>query len=397
MWANRGLQDSLLLGERCSNTDSDTFLSARRRERETAEGFELFNANRAVIESDVGEFEENWFPTTRFYGSKRRQLGWLRKELAGLKPHKALDAFGGTGATSYLFSRLGWRTTYNDIFEFNTVSARAIFSNSTSRFLEEDLRKFLSLVKPKDGFVSSTFDNLFYTQEENSWIDGYMELAQEISTPVQDLLLHCLFQACLKKRPFNLFHRANLKLRHSRIPVRFGNRTTWDKSFNEHILATYRELYKLQARSKTSVTVLPAGCAEEIAADYDLIYLDPPYFKEAKRNTETYLERYHFLEGLARYREWPDLIDKESKLQLIRRPYRNEWSDKKLLLEKLRQMIERHPGAKFVLSYVSDEEPTEMQLFNLFKDCFSKVKLSRHSFSKALSKKKSFEILLMGQ
>lgn len=337
------------------------------------------------------------FPTTRFYGSKRRHLPWLRRELGALPGQTALDAFGGTGAVSHLLSSLGWRTTYNDIFEFNTISARAIFSQSAIHFDEKNLLRLLKSVVPNHGFISETFDKLYFHAEENRWLDGFMTRISSRQSEEKDLLLYCLFQACLKKRPFNLFHRANLNLRNSVVPVQFGNRTTWNKPFSEHIMQTYRELRSVQMKRSTPVEVMAGTCAKNVAGEYDLVYLDPPYFKQSKRNTDTYLQRYHFLEGLARFEDWPDLIDDNSPQKVIDSPYRDEWTNKRGLLEQIQNMIKIHPGSTFAVSYVSGEEPTEVELFELFADNFDRVRLSRRSFNRVLSNKESFEILLIGQ
>lgn len=336
------------------------------------------------------------FPSTRFYGSKRKQLSWLKSELRSIEGKTALDAFGGTGAVSHLLATLGWATTYNDIFEFNVISARALFEYSYNDVDCRYVGNFLKSVEPTIGFISNTFQGLYFTDQENMWLDGFMQKIPGLPAGVRDLLLHCLFQACLKKRPFNLFHRANLRIRTSEVPVRFGNRTTWNKPFESHVLETYREVMAFRKNRNSKVEVLPSSSVETLSKRFDLVYLDPPYFKLAKRNTETYLERYHFLEGLARYSEWPTLIDFNSKQKRIRVPYRNEWRDKFEMIANLKRVIQLHKGSKFVLSYVSDEYPTEEELFRLFSDSFDKVRLSRRFFGKALSKKDSFEILLMG-
>lgn len=336
------------------------------------------------------------FPSTRFYGSKRRHLSWLRSELGALSGRTALDAFGGTGAVSHLLTSLGWQTTYNDIFEFNTISARAIFSQSTMKYSEVDLKRFLTSVEPKNGFIAETFDGIYFYREENKWLDGFMNNVVDESKETRCLLLYCLFQACLKKRPFNLFHRANLNLRGSKIPVQFGNRTTWNTPFIDHILTAYRELRRSQSRKSALIEVTNGMCARDVGGDFDLIYLDPPYFKQTKRNTDTYLQRYHFLEGLARYKEWPALIDKNSPQKVIAGPYRNEWTNKRDLVGQIEQLIHQHRDATFALSYVSDEEPTETELFELFGDYFDHVRMSRRSFNRVLSNKESFEILITG-
>ncbi len=337
------------------------------------------------------------FPSTRFYGSKRKQLDWLATELSAIRGATALDAFGGTGAVSHLLDWLGWDTTYNDIFEFNAISARAVFSSSTKYLKRAELFDLLESVKPFSGFITHVFSDLYFTVEENQWLDGVMKLVLALDGEKKDLLLYLIFQASLKKRPFNLFHRANLHLRESTMPVKFGNRTTWSKTFFAHIMSTYDELSVVQGNYTSRVRIHPPMCAKEIQGNFDLIYVDPPYFKLRKRNTDTYLQRYHFLEGLARFSEWSSLIDVESPQKIIKGPYRGELTNKYDLLGDLKMLFSKHRNSQFVLSYISGEAPSEEELYELFKDNFGKVKLSRRQYSRALSKKSNFELLLIGQ
>lgn len=339
----------------------------------------------------------NDFPTTRFYGSKRRQLQWLASELKHLKGITALDAFGGTGAVSFLLNRLGWRVTYNDIFEFNVVSARAIFGENEKLISQSELSDFLGRIRPFDGFITQTFPDLYFTNDENRWLDGAMIQLQNLDAQRKNVLLYLIFQACLKKRPFNLFHRANLHLRSSQVPVKFGNRTTWNKTFGEHIYTSYADLCKLDRSELNAVSINDPTCAKEISGGFDLIYVDPPYFKKSKAKTDTYLQRYHFLEGLARYSEWDSLIDFSSPIKSMKFPYRNEIVRKTSLISDLERLVSQHENSSFILSYVSDEDPTEEELYSFFKKNFDKVRLSRRSFNKVLSNKKSFELLLIGR
>jgi adenine-specific DNA-methyltransferase len=337
------------------------------------------------------------FPSTRFYGSKKRQLDWLREEFVNIRGKSVLDAFGGTGAVSQLWRSLGWDVTYNDTFTFNSISAKAIFSNSTRIYSEERIRQFLDCVTPVSGFIAQTFHQLYFFQAENEWLDGLaLKLAEEESN-FRNLMLHCAFQACLQKRPFNLFHRANLQLRTSTSDVKFGNRTTWARPFPELMLKAYREV----ARTQASAMLLPVRVAEPTAAmnlsgNFDAIYIDPPYLKLRKK-TESYLERYHFLEGLARYHEWPSLIVHKSPLKQIRRDAVQEWAEKADFRQNLVQLIQKHKSRQVILSYVSGEYPTEADLLEIFEDNFARVRLARRSFSRALSKKKFVEILLIGR
>lgn len=343
-----------------------------------------------------GEFTD-FFPTTRFYGSKRRQLQWLHSELKNIGPvGHALDAFGGTGSVTHLLRSLGWQVTYNDIFEFNLISARALFSRRTRSAMREELQRFLDSVVPFDGFITNTFDGLFFTKDENRWLDGFMQAISNGNELNSDIWMFCLFQACLMKRPFNLFHRANLHLRFSTMPVDFGNRSTWDKSFEHHIHTVFGEWERFFSSSSPTTKITTGLNATNIDGNFDLIYLDPPYFKKG-RSTDTYVDRYHFLEGLARFSEWASLINPGSPIRSIQKPYRDEWSVKADTLHNLNKLFERHPNSMFAVSYVAGEQPSEEQLWCLFKSRFDKVRLSRRSFSRALSKKEFFEILIIGK
>jgi adenine-specific DNA-methyltransferase len=337
------------------------------------------------------------FPSTRFYGSKKRQIDWLREEFVKISGKSVLDAFGGTGAVSHLWRNLGWNVTYNDTFAFNCISARAIFSNSTQAYSEAAVSRFLERVTPRSGFIAQTFDGLYFFREENEWLDGLMLKLVGKEPVFRNLVLYCAFQACLQKRPFNLFHRANLHLRSSEVEVKFGNRTTWARPFPELMLRAYREVARVQASAMLlPVHVNAPATAEDVTGSFDVVYIDPPYFKLA-RKTESYLERYHFIEGLARYHEWPQLVDSESSLRQIRREAVLEWEEKLDFRANLVRLIEKHKSRQVILSYVAGEYPTESDLLEIFKDNFNRVRLVRRSFSRALSKKKFFEILLIGR
>lgn len=358
----------------------------------------LDDAQLSTIDSEnyTSDLPVNNFPPTRYYGSKRKQFSWLCEIFRGIKGGSALDAFGGTGTMSYLLHSLGWKTTFNDILLFNTISARAIFSDSTSRLSEGSLLSFMNSVTPHRGFISETFHNCFFLEHENQWIDGCMRGLELLpNSPERDLIMHCLFQAALKKRPFNLFHRANLNIRTSSVKVKFGNRTTWDRSFSSHILQTYKEVEEFQSKHNFSIKITQGMPAERLDPIYDLVYLDPPYIKKRK-HTESYLDRYHFLEGLARLDEWSTLMDCNSKTKRINKGYDAEWSTKKQLLSSLESMIHKHKDSIFALSYCTGGTPTEDELMRTFHKFFRHVRVQKKDFGRALSRRSATEIIIVG-
>ena len=338
------------------------------------------------------------FPSTRFFGSKRKQLPWVHSAIADLPGQTVLDACGGTGSVSLLLSSLGKDVTYNDVFKFNETSARALLSSDPQGTEPELIRSVVESVRPQRGFIAKNFKGLYFTDDENRWIDGFMSaLAAIEDTQYRAVLLYCLFQACLKKRPFNLFHRANLKIRNSKDQVRFGNRTTWETAFPTHILQSHGELLKARSLIAGPIHVLPCGSAEFVKGVFDIVYLDPPYF-HSHRYTESYLLRYHFLEGLARYDEWPNLFDSSSKIRQFRcDALPHEWRSKADFEQHLLATIDRFRESTVILSYVADAYPSEARLLEIFKSCFRKVRIYRKSYKRVLSVRTRTELMLVGE
>ena len=262
------------------------------------------------------------FPKTRYYGSKRKLLPWIYDCIGGLEFETVLDAFGGTGSVSLLLKSMGKDVTYHDGFKFNEDVGRTILSNEVA-LTRKEVVSFISNIQPTSQTISKLFAGVYYTASENLWLDGFaLQLNNtKLSRSAIALLRYLLYQACLKKRPFNLFHRANLHLRTSRNVSRsFGNHATWKRSFRHHMLEAYDELTQCPG-SRRSFKILPSGNAATLEAGYDLVYLDPPYLSlEQRYNRDDYWRRYHFLEGLAQYQNWHERIDPLSNIRLLRQP-----------------------------------------------------------------------------
>src|SRR5579862_7465203 len=270
------------------------------------------------------------FPSTRYYGSKRRLLGWIYAHLSGLQFNTVLDAFGGTASVSLLFRAMRKAVTYHDGLKFNEDVGRTVLASAVS-LSRNEVEVFLREVRPSTGTISNNFKGIFYLDEENRWLDGYMLKlkTQRRSLLQKSALRYLLYQACLKKRPFNVFHRANLSLRtRTNVKRSFGNLATWQRSFQHHILQAYDELADINTPLNSRVDILPAANVDALKTGYDLVYLDPPYVGlDDGHNADDYWKRYHFLEGLARYARWGDLIDKDSRLRLFSPPsWVAQWS-----------------------------------------------------------------------
>lgn len=340
----------------------------------------------------------NSFPTTRYYGSKRRLITWIYNNLKNLSFSKVLDGFGGTASVSLLFKAMGKKVTFHDALFFNTVIGRALLSNYNPINNQYKVDKFFDLVQSRYGFISKTFKGIYYTEDENAWLDGIMASIEKVeSVEERNVYLYCLFQACMKKRPFNLFHRANLYLRLNRSQERsFGNQTTWDTPFHVFAKQAYRELRDAIWNSGKNHRVLSPADVSELKAEYDLVYFDPPYIS-IKDWTDDYLKRYHFLEGLMHYKIWPSLIDHNCKtLSFYPKPHIREWQNKSKFKDRLFDLIALHKNSIVVLSYIMDAYPSKRDLLLYFKQRFSQVRVADHDLSHALTKEKRKELLIIG-
>ena len=199
-------------------------------------------------------------PSTRYQGSKRRILHWVFKNLKNLEFKTVLDGFGGTASVSYLFKLMQKKVTFNDALLSNFQTGIALIENESVILDESDLDFLLH----ENGFeypffIQETFKNIYYLETENQWLDMVSLNIQKLSDKYDGeilrkkkaLALHILFQACLSKRPFNLFHRKNLNLRLANVKRSFGNKTTWNTDFKALFL-TFQIFYKIFRSKKES-------------------------------------------------------------------------------------------------------------------------------------------------
>jgi adenine-specific DNA-methyltransferase len=347
----------------------------------------------AHAENQMQRFSICDAPTTRFQGSKRKILPWIWEHLAPRSFDSVLDVFGGTGSVSYLFKRMGKQVTYNDHMRWNYLIGTALIENDSRRLSEAEIEMLIEPVTRADGdFVTRAFRGMYFTERENLWIDALISRIDQIAGNPEDvkykvaLAYYGLFQTCLVKRPFNLFHRANLSIRTADVERSFGNKTTWEKPFAKHFRSFVEEINSFVLRGKHPCCAVNHDAAEIPEGDYDLVYLDPPYVKRGAPNeTANYLRCYHFLEGLARYRDWPGLIDYSNRLQPITVPKETEWTDPEKNVPAFGNLFDKFADSIIAISYKKFGCPSIDTLVRMLERRRKKVSVHSRHYKYALN------------
>ncbi|MFW9906925.1 MAG: DNA adenine methylase [Candidatus Thorarchaeota archaeon] len=342
------------------------------------------------------------FPQTRYQGSKLKLLDWFQPIFQKIDFDSALDAFGGTGAVSYMFKRMGKEITYNDLLTSNWYIGKALIENNQMKI---DSSKIRSLLKIKNGYnyhtiIQDYFKDIYYTDEENKLLDIVVQNISHLEDQYEKAFYYyALFQACIQKRPFNLFHRKNLYLRLNTVQRSFGNKKTWDTPFQDLMIRALKEgnqaIFDNTRNNKAiNFSILDITLPDE---GYDLVYFDPPYISPSGIGVD-YRDFYHFLEGICNYNRWEDLIDLNSKHKRLK-VVENEWNDPKQNFKAFEKTISKFQDSKLVISYRDPGMPGIGVLRNLLLSYKNNVSLFVKKYKYVLtSKKKNVrEVLLVSE
>jgi DNA adenine methylase/adenine-specific DNA-methyltransferase len=245
-------------------------------------------------------------------------------------------------------------------------------------------------------FIERTFEGIYFTTQENRWLDTAVANIRRMECRFKRAMAwFALFQAAMIKRPYNLFHRRNLYMRTAEVARGFGNKSSWDRSFEEHFAKFAAEANAAIVDSGRRCSALNRD-ALKIDPEYDLVYIDTPYINRSGVGVD-YRQFYHFLEGLLRYDDWAGLIDYGSKHRRLR-PVRNPWCDPRACHEMFRTLFERFSDSILAVSYRSEGIPSVSELAGLLRSVKSRVRvIEGDRYQYALStNRRSREVLLIG-
>ena len=356
----------------------------------------MLPVQRPLFPSEQTQLYEIPFPTTRFQGSKRKLTEWIWANVENLPFDTVLDVFGGTGVVSHLFKRAGKQVIYNDYLAFNYTIGQALIENAGVTLTPEDLSLILRFDadEPYPNLIERTFTGVYFTDDENRWLDRIVyRIDHHLSNPFKKAVARfALFQACIIKRPYNLFHRANLYMRFANVERSFGNKATWDTPFETHFRSFVQQANRAIFDNRRQNQAINKD-ALETPVGADLVYIDPPYLNQKGVGVD-YHAFYHFLEGLTDYADWPAHIDHTSKHKRLQARL-SPWNGAATILSAFEQLVARHRNSILVVSYRDDGIPTKNQLLAVLNSYKHTVREAEKSQKYALSIRDSKELLLI--
>lgn len=289
---------------------------------------------------------------------------------------------------------------------FNAYASHAVLLPSPCDVCNDDIDQLF--IKQDDRVYSTTvadvFDGVFYTKEENELIDVAAQNLRSMPPHDKKYVLTYLFvQACLIKRPYNLFHRNNLCMRTRDVHRSFGNKKSWDTPFPSHMkkfLQEIRDVWDSKPTTCVRPTILNMALDDmdetfvrQHLDAVDTVYLDPPYFKKDCMNRE-YIDYYHFLEGLVRYETWREKIDITRPQKCFTPEYEKHYiiMSPTVMFEKC---IELFKHKNIVISYRKDGFPTIDWIEQQLRKYKANVVIRHCDYQYALSSKVTEEVLLI--
>jgi adenine-specific DNA-methyltransferase len=285
------------------------------------------------------------FPRLRYMGSKYRLIPHLARAFTELGGATALDAFSGSGVVSYLLKTCGYQVTANDFLAFPAVIAQATVVNQGVTLGADDIAEICG--PPADGrdFIQRTFGGIYFTDADLRFLDSAWSHIDRMSGHRQALAISALVLSAARRQPRGVFTVTGHRYDDGRRDLRL--------SLREHFAERAAEYNGVVFDSGRSCAATSCDVFDLPPADYDVVYLDPPY--APPRDDNCYIKRYHFLEGLSGYWRAQAPLENTRTRKLPKRY--TPFSYTRTVTDALRRMVRQFGDSALVLSYSSNAVP----------------------------------------
>lgn len=295
------------------------------------------------------------FPSTRYMGSKSKLIGQIWRVSSEFEFDSVIDLFSGSGIVSYMYKAQGKRVISNDYMKMSAVMTKALIENNKVILPLEKAKELIISNGNVNNFVSKTFKGIYYSDEDNQFIDILRSNIKEIENEYQRAIaMEALIRACTKKRPRGIFTYVGDRYNDGRKDLQ----KTFEEQFLESVEVINNAVFNNKKRNKSyNIDSM------EMKNKADLVYIDPPYYTPKSDNE--YVRRYHFVEGLAR--DWKGVEIQENTLTKKFKSYPTPFSTKNGAAEAFNSIFKRYKNSILIVSYSSNSLPTMEEMINLLK------------------------------
>lgn len=311
---------------------------------------------KKMVKSEPLSDQVSLYPPTRFMGSKRKLLGEIWNVASRFEFDSVVDLFSGSGIVGYMFKSHGKTVISNDYMAMSATFTKAMVENNTVTLPIAEAEKLLIKQGEVDHFVSDTFKDLYYTDEENELIDILRTNIAAIDDQYKKAIaMTALIRACTKKRPRGIFTYTGHRYDDGRKDLQ----KTLSQQFLEAVEAVNNAVFD---NHKANKSVNGDAMALDVEKP-DLVYIDPPYYSPLSDNE--YVRRYHFIEGLAR--DWKGVEIQEHTKTKKFKSYPTPFSTKNGAYEAFDKLFSKFSGSILIVSYSSNSLPTQEDMVTLMK------------------------------
>ena len=311
---------------------------------------------KKTVKSQPLSDQVSLYPPTRFMGSKRKLLGEIWNVASRFEFDSVIDLFSGSGIVGYMFKSHGKTVISNDYMAMSATFTKAMVENNTVTLPIAEAEKLLIKQGEVDHFVSDTFKDLYYTDEENELIDILRTNIAAIDDQYKKAIaMTALIRACTKKRPRGIFTYTGHRYDDGRKDLQ----KTLSQQFLEAVEAVNNAVFD---NHKANKSVNGDAMALDVEKP-DLVYIDPPYYSPLSDNE--YVRRYHFIEGLAR--DWKGVEIQEHTKTKKFKSYPTPFSTKNGAYEAFDKLFSKFSGSILIVSYSSNSLPTQEDMVALMK------------------------------
>lgn len=311
---------------------------------------------KKTVKSEPLSDQVSLYPPTRFMGSKRKLLGEIWNVASRFEFDSVVDLFSGSGIVGYMFKSHGKTVISNDYMAMSATFTKAMVENNTVTLPIAEAEKLLIKQGEVDHFVSDTFKDLYYTDEENELIDILRANISAMDDQYKKAIaMTALIRACTKKRPRGIFTYTGHRYDDGRKDLQ----KTLSQQFLEAVEAVNNAVFD---NHKANKSVNGDAMALEVEKP-DLVYIDPPYYSPLSDNE--YVRRYHFIEGLAR--DWKGVEIQEHTKTKKFKSYPTPFSTKNGAYEAFDKLFSKFSDGILIVSYSSNSLPTQEDMVALMK------------------------------